>query len=168
MADPAGQNPYAPPEARVEDVRDDSAPAEPAGRGARLGAAIIDTIILVALVVPVWIWGFGKSFTETMSFADTLLYMTFAYATYFVINGAMLAKRGQSVGKRLLDIRIVRRDGSRAGLLRLFGLRYAANSAMMVIPFIGWIYGLVDTLAIFGSNRRCIHDHIADTIVIKA
>jgi uncharacterized RDD family membrane protein YckC len=29
------------------------------------------------------------------------------------------------------------------------------------------IYGLVDSLIIFGSARRCLHDHIAGTIVVK-
>lgn len=168
MTEPAAQNPYAPPEARVEDVRDTSGEPEIAGRGARLGAVIIDGVIASALVIPAWIWGFGRSLTEPMSLAETLLYMALAFGVYFVINGALLASRGQSVGKWLLNIRIVRSDGSQARLLRLFGLRYAANTALMLIPYIGWIYALADSLAIFGSNRRCVHDHIADTIVIKA
>ena len=43
-------NPYAPPRAVVRDVRDPQAGSEPAGRGARLGAAFLDAIIVVAMV----------------------------------------------------------------------------------------------------------------------
>jgi len=37
-----------------------------------------------------------------------------------------------------------------------------------LIPVIGYIFGLVDSLLIFGEPRQCLHDKFADTIVIKA
>ena len=48
---------------------------------------------------------------------------------------------------------------------------HAANEAPLVIPHrlstvVGTIYGLVDVLMIFRASRRCLHDHIADTIVV--
>ena len=43
---PNTQNPYAPPTARVEDVADASGPGELAGRGTRLGAILLDGLIL--------------------------------------------------------------------------------------------------------------------------
>jgi hypothetical protein len=36
------------------------------------------------------------------------------------------------------------------------------------IPVIGTIYGLLDVLLIFRASRRCLHDNIADTIVVTA
>jgi uncharacterized RDD family membrane protein YckC len=30
------------------------------------------------------------------------------------------------------------------------------------------LYGLIDSLLIFRESRRCLHDNIADTIVVKA
>ena len=37
-----------------------------------------------------------------------------------------------------------------------------------LIPVVGWLYGLVDALMIFRDSRKCLHDNIADTIVVKA
>lgn len=159
-------SPYAPPVARVDDVADRSA-NQPADRAVRLGAFIIDGIITSAIVIPVWIWGLDRSLFKPMDLAEALQYMGFAFSVYLVINGAWLARHSQSVGKRLLGIRIVRSDGTRAGLARLFVVRYAANMAVVMIPLVGLLYALIDSLAIFGQQRRCIHDHIADTVVVK-
>jgi hypothetical protein len=37
-----------------------------------------------------------------------------------------------------------------------------------MVPFLGPLYALVDACMIFGEQRRCCHDYIADTIVIRA
>jgi uncharacterized RDD family membrane protein YckC len=63
---------------------------------------------------------------------------------------------------------VVRRDGSRASLGRIFWLRNFVNGIPGAIPVIGYVYFLVDSLFIFGARRRCIHDLIAGTIVINA
>jgi hypothetical protein len=36
-----------------------------------------------------------------------------------------------------------------------------------MIP-VSYIYPLIDVLLIFRSSRKCLHDSIADTIVVKA
>jgi hypothetical protein len=33
---------------------------------------------------------------------------------------------------------------------------------------LGGFYSLIDALVIFGDARRCCHDYIADTIVVRA
>jgi hypothetical protein len=43
-------------------------------------------------------------------------------------------------------------------------LRNVVNALLGIIP----LYGFIDPLFIFGNARRCVHDHLADTIVIKA
>jgi uncharacterized RDD family membrane protein YckC len=89
-----------------------------------------------------------------------------AVAILFIYNLMLLGDRGQTVGKRWLRIRIVRCDGSDADLGRLFGLR-------MCVPWlIGFVLGplfvLPDVLFIFGDERRCLHDMMADTVVVDA
>jgi uncharacterized RDD family membrane protein YckC len=75
-----------------------------------------------------------------------------------------VSRNGQSIGKKLLGIKVVRSDGSKASLGRIFLLRNVVNTLLGIIP----LYGLVDALLIFGEARQCVHDKIADTIVIKA
>jgi uncharacterized RDD family membrane protein YckC len=76
----------------------------------------------------------------------------------------LVARYGQTIAKRLLEIRVVRSDGSQASLGRIFWLRNVVNALLGIIP----LYALVDLLLIFGERRQCIHDLLADTIVVKA
>ena len=90
------------------------------------------------------------------------------FIVFLLVHGYLLATRGQTVGKLLTKIRIVRSDGTRASFGRLVGLRFLLNSFLALIPVVGTIYALVDVLFIFRAERRCIHDLIADTIVVRA
>jgi uncharacterized RDD family membrane protein YckC len=85
-----------------------------------------------------------------------------------VWNCVWLHQYGQTVGKRALGIRIVRSSGERATLGRIFGLRYLPVTLLGAIPYVGWAIGLADVLMIFRDSRQCLHDQIADTIVVKA
>jgi uncharacterized RDD family membrane protein YckC len=166
---PPSSQRYAPPTAEVADVAA-SGQAQLAGRGARLGGAIIDTLILlgmwwvVGLVTP---WNLFSPKMANAGFVS-LLGMTLAGVVMFAaMHGYLLATRGQTVGKMLLGMRIVRSDGSPATFARLLGLRYAVGGLITVVPVVGMAYALVDSLMIFRANRRCLHDLIADTIVVK-
>jgi uncharacterized RDD family membrane protein YckC len=68
----------------------------------------------------------------------------------------------------MLGIRVVRRDGSHCGLARIFFARYLPVTLLGAVPFVGGLVSLVDALLIFRDDRRCLHDEIADTIVVKA
>ena len=37
-----------------------------------------------------------------------------------------------------------------------------------LVPLIGWLFALADALLIFRDSRKCLHDNIADTIVVTA
>jgi uncharacterized RDD family membrane protein YckC len=71
-----------------------------------------------------------------------------------------------------VGIKVARKDGSRASLGRIFWLRNVVNTlvgmVLLIVPFVGGLYSLIDALMIFGEQRRCCHDYIADTIVIRA
>ena len=36
-----------------------------------------------------------------------------------------------------------------------------------MVPLLGILYTIVDALFIFAESRQCLHDKIADTIVVK-
>ena len=84
-----------------------------------------------------------------------------------VVNGVLLHKYGQTIAKRMFKIKIVRSDGSRCGLTRVIFARWLPVSLLGAIPYIGIIVSLVNPLLIFRDDYRCLHDHIADTVVVK-
>jgi uncharacterized RDD family membrane protein YckC len=84
------------------------------------------------------------------------------------LNILFVSRNGQSIAKKLMGIKVVRSDGSKASLGRIFWLRNAVNILIGIIPLLGSLYGLVDALLIFGAPRQCVHDKIADTIVVDA
>jgi uncharacterized RDD family membrane protein YckC len=84
-----------------------------------------------------------------------------------------IATLGQSAGKRLMKTQIRKLDGSEVDFVSGVILRsWIVNFAFGVVHVItcgllGWVVSLVDSVMIFGHERRCLHDRIADTKVIK-
>jgi len=156
--------PYAPPQATVADVEQRSPGSlEPAGRWTRLGANIIDTL----LFVPAIVFAALLDSSSDGSIIAGLLAGLWSLAIV-VVQIYHLATRSQTVGKRIVKVRIMRTDGSRATLGRTLGLRYIVPGLIGAIPFVGGFFSLVDVLFIFREDRRCIHDMIADTFVVQA
>mgnify|MGYP003422793069 FL=1 len=160
---------YAPPIAEVADVSA-TGEAQLAGRGARLGGAIIDGVMLlglwwlVGLVTP---WNIFSPKMAEAGFVAMIGMQLLGLLLFAIVNGYLLMSRGQTIGKLLLGMRIVRPDGSAATPGRVIGLRYGVGWMLSAIPVIGMVYALVDCLMIFRADRRCLHDLIADTIVVK-
>ena len=176
-------NSYAPPKSTVADAADSD--SEIATRGSRLGASMIDGLILSvpfipsyllalpnvvnhaavggrASMVPIAIWA-SIAATGPWFYIGLL-----AAIVTLTITATLVQRNGQTIGKKLLGIKVVRKDGSRATLSRIFWLRYLVNKLFMLIPVLGSIYGLVDALFIFSEAKRCCHDYLADTIVVRA
>ena len=85
-----------------------------------------------------------------------------------LIQGVFLCSKGQTLGKKMMGIRIVNSDDlGNPGFGRVFLLRYCANTLLTMIPWIGWIYWFIDLLFIFRGDRRCVHDLMAMTRVIR-
>jgi uncharacterized RDD family membrane protein YckC len=170
MDNPQHDARYAPPQANVEDVADADQGPQLAGRGRRLGAVMLDTVFLslllwlVSVLTPYNPWDAPQrsawSAIDPVSLGiSTLLFL--------LLNGYLLAIRGQTIGKVLLKIRITRPSGEAVSIVRL-ALRYGVGYAASLIAVVIWIYSLLDCLMIFRKSRRCLHDEIADTIVVKA
>jgi uncharacterized RDD family membrane protein YckC len=122
------QNPYRGPDAAVAEF---SSGDELAGRGARLGAAIIDGIILLVIIMPLmYMGGYMQAATaaaqagQQVPFGTMLMWAVIGFVIFAVIQGFPLNATGQTWGKKALKIKIVDLAGNKPPLGRLLGLRY--------------------------------------------
>ena len=133
-----------------------------AGYGSRIVAYLID-VILIGVIVGILSFvgilfsggdGSGVVFTIMLGFSIivSLLYFPFFWQ-----------RDGQTPGMGVFGIRVVRdKDGGKVGwgsaILRLIG--FTIDSIIFGLP-IGYLWAFVD------KRRRCWHDLIGSTIVIK-
>jgi len=167
MTEIADQNRFAPPRAAVADVAEGQGQVL-ASRWSRLWAAIVDSLLVGGTLLAA-----SFALPGLLPRADAFgvvpwTQMLLGFAIYLAINGWLLHTQGQTVGKKLLGLRIVRSDGSAAPLARLAGLRFGATLVWSMIPVVGQLVGMLDALLIFRDSRKCLHDNIADTIVVTA
>lgn len=166
-------NPYAAPVAHVEDFQDGQLVL--ADRVMRLVAVIVDVAIMAGLIFVIAIIAailFPALQKDPQGQETALIIFGVACGAVFlallIYNMVLIHRYGQTIGKRMFKIKIVRTDGSRCSLLRYIFARWLPVTLMGAIPLIGYIAQLVDPLMIFRSDQRCLHDLIADTIVVKA
>ena len=106
-----------------------------------------------------------------------------AAAVPLVIQALLIARSGQSVGKHMLGLRIIRGDGRPAGVFQGFVMRELPFRALTFVaglaPLLGagrrlgagvaalsMVINLLDDACILGAERRCLHDRIAGTRVV--
>jgi uncharacterized RDD family membrane protein YckC len=169
-------NPYAPPRAAVTDVVN-VVGIVPADRGTRLGAVLLDSLIAAAMISGPLVFALFMTGALTTTASGRAAGTMIALALVPALAGAIVwcwltvkyvKENGQTIAKKILGIKVIRSDGSAASLGRIFWLRNAVNSLITVIPLFGTLYSIVEVLFIFGDSRQCLHDKIADTIVVKA
>ncbi len=161
---PDDDNPYRAPFANVE------APGPAmalASRGQRLGAAILDSLVVVPVAIVVAILMPAAQKNPNLMIAVVVLIVAAAIAI-ITVNLVGIYRTGQTIGKRLLGIRVVRSDGERVDFARYLFMRWFAIALIGNIPLIGPFISLLNVLLIFRDSRRCLHDDFADTIVILA
>ncbi len=171
------RNPYAAPTAQVQPSAAEQFDDElvVAGRLPRLLASLIDSAIWMAISTPaiIGLLRFKPARGIGELGGSLVLLTTVGYLALFVYTLILLSREGQTLGKRFIGIRIVRANGERAGLGRLFWLRYVAPGFIVGVmssiwTLLGSILSLANVLWIFGEQRRCLHDYLADTIVVNA
>ena len=129
--------------------------AEKAGWGTRALAIILDAIgvgIVAAAISS--ILGSDPASTQYQGFSTLLQAM---YFTYFW----SAAGKGQTLGSRALNIRVVKTDGTYLDYVGAF-LRYIGFFISCAVFLIGVIW------AAFDAQKQGWHDKIASTYVVKA
>jgi uncharacterized RDD family membrane protein YckC len=146
--------------------------------GSRLGAYLIDFLIVLIPVVflaavifggatdadSVWGW-VGASILYALLFAAVVL----LYAPLLMIREG--ARNGQTLGKQMVGIRVVRDNGlpfgfGAAALREVVLKQLAVGIASSIIPFIPWFLNYFWPL--WDDENRALHDMGASTHVIKA
>jgi uncharacterized RDD family membrane protein YckC len=134
-----------------------------ASRTGRLAAAIIDNALLYLPFVFLYsflISSFDSDIGKFIALLLAVIIMEFAIVGF---NIYFLVKNGQTIGKKLLHIKIVNLDGSKTSFSTLIFLRGLLTGILAVVP----LFSIVDACFIFREDRRTLHDMIAGTIVVR-
>ena len=150
---------------------------ELASRLSRLGAALLDSLASGIFIGPgfVVLMTAGAFTDANRSSLNTPLLIAGAgliglgVLVMLGIQLYLLHTRGQTIGKKLVGIKIVDfNTGQNPGLVKTFVMRSFVNGLIGAVPFAGGVYSLVDICFIFRDDQRCIHDLLAGTKVVKA
>lgn len=175
---------FAPPAVGAPPVLGAATDTELGGLGARFGAAFVDGSLKFACQIPssLAIYKYVSEHMDPGSRPDIMAIMTtvreataLAPSPYpylgalAVLQGFLIATRSQSVGKILFNLRIARAtDGSKPDFVRAFLVRGGVPTVILYIPIIGFFFWIVDTCFIFRADRRCVHDLMAGTKIVKS
>ena len=170
---PGAYNPYAAPQANV--ISPSMNPSmQLASLGQRLGAAVLDGVVGFAVVGIPYIFAIanmaGNKGGSDLSPAATggFVVAGIAFLGLMIYNLVLLSTKGQTLGKKWLDIRIVSHpDCQNAGFVKAVLLRGVVNGIIGAIPLLGLLYSITDICFIFREDHRCIHDLIGGTHVVK-
>jgi len=174
-------NPYLAPATNVADI---IVPGkiELAKRFVRLGAFTINSLVFIILFyVLIFILSFSFMFfniSDTNSgfsyggiaymwTLSSILAFIGAFILFIAINFQLLRDNGQTFGKHIFKIKIVNNDGSSINVWWIIFFRYFLQWIFFLIPIIGFIYISINYLLIFRKSHKCLHDNIANTIVVK-
>lgn len=143
-----------------------------ANRWDRFFGRIVDLTAVIAICVPiVFIARSAQLITLELPFSisQNILFLFIGQIVFLTLNGYLLAKKGQTIGKKMFSIRVLSNSGDQViSFSRLYFLRYLLIDLIVRIPLVGTIFALIDSLFIFREDKRCIHDLIAGTKVVKA
>lgn len=139
--------------------------------GRRAIATILDMLLLtivaspiISIVLGIVAPGVPPTFANLLSNTEvlltTLLLTTLIQSLYY---GYFLSRqRGQTPGKRLLGIRVIKRDGSELTIRDALLRNVIGYQISNLIPGIGFLWVFVD------KQSRTWHDMMANTIVVNA
>ena len=163
-----------------------------AGRFRRLVATLVDAVLVPALAL--LLLTITDVMEDADDYANVGLMMLrvflLAVVAYLILNGYTLWRRGQTLGKWVMGIAIVpassllydsaKNDGDEhqrayvpapfvpAPLWKLIFIRalFFPLLFMAVVPWVA-LLPVLDQALIFGKRRRCLHDLVAGTVVVR-
>jgi uncharacterized RDD family membrane protein YckC len=143
----------------------------PADRVKRLVATVLDGLIFGVTAGMAFGMGFlsGAGFHWGVGLLSGFGLMSIVWLGMLVCQCYLLAIRGQTIGKIVMGLRIVRfEDGGNPGFVKAVLLRTFLWAIITAVPVVGTLIGVVGILFIFRDDQRCLHDHLAGTRVVNA
>jgi uncharacterized RDD family membrane protein YckC len=143
----------------------------PADRVKRLVATVLDGLIFGVTAGMAFGMGFlsGAGFHWGVGLLSGFGLMSIVWLGMLVCQCYLLAIRGQTIGKIVMGLRIVRfEDGGNPGFVKAVLLRTFLWALITAVPVVGTLVGVVGILFIFRDDQRCLHDHLAGTRVVNA
>ena len=154
------ENPYAPPQADLT-TANPLGELEYVGFWARVGASIIDTILMVLITLPLAFAVYGGAYFESealvQGFADVLI----SYVLPFVAVLLFWRYKSATPGKMAINSIIVdAKTGGKPSTGQLVG-RYFAYFLSTIVLMLGFIW------VAFDKRKQGWHDKLAGTLVVR-
>ena len=140
----------------------------PSGFGRRTIAFIIDNVVLTFLGLAIYVL-FGESAAEYFSFyfswsLESDRSFVFADFVNLVVSllyaPVMISVWGTTIGKRSMNLDVVKSDGGRCGFWQALGRTLASVLSLLLLG-VGYL------MVAFREDKRALHDLMASTVVIK-
>lgn len=135
-----------------------------AGFWSRAAAFVVDVLIVTA-VLAIWfiVWTTAlRSLLDVSFIFDLVMFLglLLIYVGYFPYQEE---KTGQTLGKKLLKIKVVKMDDTKLTFMNAL-VRWLLKILANIIPF----YLIVNTIVVASAtDKRGLHDQVAGTIVVK-
>jgi uncharacterized RDD family membrane protein YckC len=139
-----------------------------AGRGTRLGAKLLDTLILSVCLIPGLV-ALGVANKNDNITAIGAILLILAVLALTATQWYLLGTRGQTIGKKIVGIKIVNfADSQNPGFVKACLVRTIVIGMIAAVPYLGFLFSITDICFIFRDDKRCIHDLMAETKVVHA
>jgi uncharacterized RDD family membrane protein YckC len=144
-----------------------------AGYGARIAAHLIDLILVsIAVLVVLFIMKpelFDYSIAQAPLPVRLIIFLSLR-GVHFLYEALLLAWNGQTLGKKALKIRVIQTNGEKLDVLSAVIrslVRHGLVFGQLLLGF-PWLLGILNYIVIFfNKQRKCLHDVVAKTRVIK-
>lgn len=126
---------------------------------------IVLIFILVGLPLGMFTGEGGEKAEAAAGFAMVGLQLVLTFgimAVWIGYEGWMLSRDGQTLGKKIMKIKVVTPEGTEVARGQAY-MRAALRQIIGIVPCLG----LINYLVAFGQERTCIHDQAAKTRVVN-
>jgi uncharacterized RDD family membrane protein YckC len=148
---------------------------ELASVGSRILAVLLDGLfymlfVMVGIGIIVAMFASGGDEEPDPAKVNMAIYIIIGfYALPQLINAVLISMSGQTVGKKIMGVRIVSQGtGAPAGFLQGFLIRNIGFGFFTGLPIIGLFIAIADVVYLFLEDHETLHDKLASTMVVRA